>query len=272
MGEVVSPQLLAIFAHLIEEVCGIHYGPHDRAIFAAKLETHALELDHGSLLDFYYRLRYDDPGGLGLQRLIEAILVHETYFFRELPPLQELVDGHLADVVRSRGRARVWSAACSTGEEPYTLAMLLAERGILDQVEIVASDLSATAIARAETGRHGARSLREDQAPVLGAPYLVVASNGIAVAPQIRDAVRFCIVNLLDDAAIAQLGSFDVILCRNVLIYFRDDTVIRVLERLGRALEPSGVIAVGVAESLLRLGTALACEERGGSFFYRSAR
>lgn len=267
-----SRELFAIFSQFVERACGMHYGESERDLFGAKLVSHAEECGHVALLDYYYRLRFDDPEGVERARLLDALLVHETYFFRELPPLQELVDGHLADVVRSRGRARVWSAACSTGEEPYTLAMLLAERGILDQVEIVASDLSATAIARAETGRHGARSLREDQAPVLGAPYLVVASNGIAVAPQIRDAVRFCIVNLLDDAAIAQLGSFDVILCRNVLIYFRDDTVIRVLERLGRALEPSGVIAVGVAESLLRLGTALACEERGGSFFYRSAR
>jgi chemotaxis protein methyltransferase CheR len=272
MGEVISPQLLAIFAHLIEEACGVHYGPHDRAIFAAKLEAHAQELDHGSLLDFYYRLRYDDPGGVALQRLIEAILVHETYFFRELAPLQELVDSQLTDAIRARGHARVWSAACSTGEEPFTLAMLLAERGILDQVEIVASDISATAIARAQTGRHGARSLRGDPPSALRDRYLVVASNGVAVAPRIHDAVKFRIVNLLDDAAIDQLGSFDAILCRNVLIYFRDETSIRVVERLGRALEPRGVIAVGVAESLLRLGTALACEERDGSFFYRRAR
>jgi chemotaxis protein methyltransferase CheR len=270
MGEVVTPQLLAIFAHLIEETCGAHYGPHDRAIFAAKLEAHALELGDG-LLDFYYRLRYDDPGGVELARLIEAILVHETYFFREQPPLQELVDGHLTGAIQSRGRARVWSAACSTGEEPYTLAMLLAERGILDQVEIVASDISGTAIARAQTGRQGTRSLRDGHSEALTARYLVVASNGIAVAPQIRDAVQFKIVNLLDDAAIAALGSFDAILCRNVLIYFRDDTSVRVVDRLRRTLEPGGVIAVGVAESLLRLGTALACEERAGSFFYRSA-
>ncbi len=266
-----SPALFAIFAQLIEETCGVEYGPGD-TILAAKLEAHAMDLGHESLLNYYYRLRYDDPEGTERRKLIEAIVVHETYFFRELAPLEQLVEGHLNDIIKSKGRARVWSAACSTGEEPFTLAMVLAERGLLGDVEIVASDVSAAALARAHAGEHGRRSVRENPPEAMVRHYLKQGPNGVTVVPRIRQAVRFELVNLLDEAAIMALGPFDAIVCRNVLIYFRDEQAMRVVERMTRALAPGGVIAVGISESLLRFGSTLKCEERGGSYFYRSVR
>jgi chemotaxis protein methyltransferase CheR len=277
-GSLVSDELpvpvgatIAILADLLEEACGIFYGPADRPILASKIEAHVRELGHGSLLDYYYGLRYDDPGGSELARLVEATLVHESYFFRELAPLAQLVDGHLTHVVQTRGHARVWSAACSTGEEPFTLAMLLEERGLLDRVEIVASDISATAIARAKTGRHPRRALRDGHPGDLAARYLERGGSGIAIAPHLREAVQFHTINLLDDGAVRRIGTFDAILCRNVLIYFREERIASVLDRLTRRLAPSGVIAVGISESLLRFGSLLVCEERGRSFFYRGA-
>lgn len=264
-----SPQLFVLFTSLVEEVSGISYGLNDNELFASKVADHAIELGYTSLLDYYYRLRYDDPDGYEIRRLVEVLLVHETYFFRELPPLVTLVDEHLAAVVNQRGRARVWSAACATGEEPYTLAMLLDDRGLLDRVEIVGTDISAPALARAESGRHSRRSLREGHPEALAKRYLEVSPQGVLVAPRIRSAVRFDRLNLVDAAAIAKLGRFDAILLRNVLIYFKETRVHQVVERVAAALEPGGLLAVGVSESLLRFGTSLSCEERGGSFFYR---
>src|SRR5690606_27727881 len=133
-----------------------------------------------------------------------------------------LVDEHLAAIVNQRGRARVWSAACATGEEPYTLAMLLDDRGLLDQVEIIGTDISAPVLARAESGRHSRRSLREGHPEALAKRYLEVSPQGVLVAPRIRSAVRFDRLNLVDGAAIAKLGRFDAILLRNVLIYFKE--------------------------------------------------
>lgn len=266
------PQLTAIFASLVEEVAGIHYGPNDRALFESKLAAHAEEAGFETLLDYYYRLRYDDPTGEQRRRLVESLVVHETYFFRELAPLVELVDGHLAHVVRDRGRARVWSAACATGEEPLTLAMLLDDRGLLDNVEIVASDLSAQAIEKARSGRFGKRSLRDGHPADLARRYLDVSERHITVVPRLLAKLKLRTVNLVDHAAVAALGMFDAIVCRNVLIYFRDVQAVQVIERLGRALAPDGLLCVGVSESLLRFGTALACEERAGSFFYRRPR
>ena len=268
-----SPQLFALFTGLVEEACGLHYGPSEHALFGAKLEAHAADLGHDSLLDYYYRLRYDDPGHAELTRLVEALLVHETYFFRELAPLRQLVEGHLASVVAARGRARVWSAACSTGEEPYTLAMLLEEHGLTDRVELIATDVSETVIARAKTAVHSRRSLRDGHPPELAERYLARGQDGVTVsAPRIRDAPIFSTLNLFDRDAIARLGEFDAILCRNVLIYFREEQVARVIDSLAGALAPGGLLAVGVSESLLRFGNRLACEERGAAFFYRVPR
>jgi chemotaxis protein methyltransferase CheR len=266
-----SPQLFALFSGMVEDLCGLHYGPSDHALFAAKLEAHAADLGHDSLLDYYYRLRYDDPEKRELVRLLEALLVHETYFFRELPPLEQLVDTHIAPIAQQR-KVRVWSAACSTGEEPFTLAMLLDARGLLDRVEIVATDVSEVAVAKARSGQHSRRALRDGHPVDLARRYLEAGPGGVAITPRIRDAVTFHTLNLLDEAAIARLGTFDAILCRNVLIYFRDAQVARVLATLAAALAPGGLLAVGVSESLLRFGTALTCEERGRSFFYRVAR
>ena len=267
---VMSPQLYVLFSTLVEEASGILYGPQDQQVFASKIPDHVLDLGYSSLLDYYYRLRYDDPDGNEMRRLVETLVVHETYFFRELGPVVELAN-HLSAAVKARGRARVWSAACASGEEPYTLAMLLDERGVLDEVEIVATDISAAVLARAAAGRHSPRSLRDGHPAAIAARYLEASPQGVSVAPRIRSAVQFSRLNLIDSDQIAKLGVFDAILCRNVLIYFRDDRVLKVVENLGRALRPDGLLAVGISESLLRAGTSLVCEERGGSFFYKRA-
>ena len=115
----------------------------------------------------------------------------------------------------------------------------------------------------------GRRALRSVPAPDLVARYLTGSPGELRVHPDIEQAIRYDRVNLLDEGAVSALGIFDAILCRNVLIYFRDETVRLLLERLGRALRPDGALFVGVSESLLRFGTSLVCEERSGVFVYR---
>ena len=266
-----TPQLFAVFASLVEQRAGLHYGAADRELFGSKLVAHAAERGHDVLLDYYYQLRYDDESGAESASLIEALLVHETYLFRELPALSELVDRHLVPIVRTGKRARVWSVACSTGEEPYTLAMLLDDRGVLGEVDILASDISPAAIDRAHTGSYGRRSLRDGHPADLAARYTEVSAQGVSVIPRIRQAVQFQTINLIKPLP-AGLGQLDAILCRNVLIYFRDEQILRVIDQLVDHLAPGALLAVGVSESLLRFGTRLVCEERGGSFFYRCAR
>jgi len=266
-----SPQLFAILTGLVEEKAGLHYGLQDREIFTDKVTSRAQEAGFESLLDYYYFLRYDDPSGAELQRLIDSLVVGETFFFREMETLEILVDTALRPKVEAGGRPRVWCAACSSGEEPYTLAMLLEDRDLLGRVEVVATDISTRALQRAREGVAPRRSLRHVLRPELSQRWLKVCDDGVLVDEALRRAVDFRRVNLLDQEAVRALGRFDVILCRNVLIYFRDETIRDVVERLTGRLEEDGWLCVGVSESLMRFPGRLQCEEHQGAFFYRKA-
>lgn len=264
-----SPPLFAILSALIEEKIGLHYSVLDRELLADKVSARAMEAGFDSLLDYYYFLRYDPDAENELRALTDALVVGETYFFREYPPLRLLVDTFIVQWCKAGRRPRIWSAACATGEEPLSLAMMLADRGLAGAVDIVATDISQRALDRARTGMFGQRSLRGLPEPRLVERCLTATPQGHRIEPALVDGVTWAQVNLLDGAAVAALGVFDAVLCRNVLIYFRDDTIRAVVERLSSSLAPDGVLLVGVAESLLRFGTTLVGEERDGSFVYR---
>lgn len=263
-----SPQVFAILTSLVEEKTGLHYGLAQRDLFLDRVSARAAEHGMDSLLDYYYLLRYDDPVGAELQILTEALVVNETFFFRELDQLRVLVDRLIAPAVAAGERPRIWSAACATGEEPFTIAMLLAEKGILSKVEIVATDISNRVLDKARQGIFARRSLR---APIQALVDRFLGADGehVTARREIVDAVRFQRLNLIDKAGRLALGTFDAILCRNVLIYFRDEVTRSVVEGLSAQLRPRGALFVGVSESLLRFGTSLDCEEQGGVFFYR---
>jgi chemotaxis protein methyltransferase CheR len=263
----ISAPLASLLASIVEERIGMHYEPHDVEIFTSKIVARALEVGFESLLDYYYFLRYDDADGREFEALADSLLVGETYFFRELGPLGVLIDDVVTKILASGRRARIWSAACATGEEPLTLAMLLSERGLLEQVDIVASDISKKAIARAQAGVFRGRSLRATT-DAARSRWFEAKGDGFRVSPDLANAITWCRVNLLEAGAIAALGSFDAIVCRNVLIYFSDATIALVTSRMAGALQPEGVLLVGASESLMRFGTLFRCEERGGAFFY----
>lgn len=266
------PQVFAILSALIEERSGLHYELADADIIADKISTRALEAGFDSLLDYYYYLRYDDASQAELDALLDALVVNETYLFRELDTLKRMVSDFVEPLVHSGARPRIWCAACSTGEEPLTIAMLLADRGLLNRVELIASDISTRALARAQTGELGPRSLRQLPPDGLDTRWIERTPTGCRVKSELRDAILWRRLNLMDESAISAMGLVDVIVCRNVLIYFSDETAKRVLQSLTKALRPGGALFVGVSESLLRFGTSLECEERGGVFLYRKER
>jgi chemotaxis protein methyltransferase CheR len=263
-----SPQVFSILSALVEERSGLHFQAAQLPAFAEKVSARAQEAGFESLLDYYYFLRYDAGGAGETQELVDSLVVGETYFFRELAALEMMVSRFVVPGLGGGRRIRIWCAACATGEEPHTVALLLAARGILEEVEIIASDISATAVERARNGRFTRRALRQEL-PAFARPWLKVVGEQVVVASQLTRHVDWRRINLLDEAAVSVLGSFDVILCRNVLIYFDESTVRAVVRRLGASLRHEGALFVGVSESLLRFGTSLACEEQDGVFFYR---
>jgi chemotaxis protein methyltransferase CheR len=267
-----SSQVFTITAHLLAEKTGLQYRPADREPLAEKLSERAAELGLGSLLDYYYYLRYDEGAARELSTLVDMLVVQETYLFREADPLRVIARRIVPELLQRGERVRMWCAACATGEEPYTLAMLLAETGLLGQVEILASDISDRGLERARRGIYAGRSLRNLSAGASPAHLIEDAPGQVRVSETLRRAVTFCRVNLVEETAVRALGTFHLILCRNALIYFSEATVAQVARTLSDALMDDGLLVVGASESLLRFGTLLVCEERDGAFFYRRRR
>jgi chemotaxis protein methyltransferase CheR len=268
---VINPSLFALFSALIEKETGIHYGVDEISLLETKLTARAQQAGFESLLDYYYLLRYDDPAGVELEAMIDALVVPETYFFREFEALKLAIAEFIVPHVRAGRRPRLWCAACATGEEPFTASLLLAEHGMLDSVELLASDISQRNLARARAGHFGLRALRQIPDAGLVERWLEQTPGGVRLKTDLTSHVGFRRINLIDASAIAALGKFDLILCRNVLIYFSEETSAAVVKSLNSALYPGGALFVGVSESLIRLGTSLTCEERSGTFFYRKA-
>lgn len=264
-----SPQVFAILSALIEERIGLCYGPDERSLLQSKVSSRALEAGFESILDYYYYLRYDDASGSEFQALAEALVVHETYFFRELDALQVMLDRFVVPMIESEHKPRIWSAACATGEEPLSLAILLAERGLLERVELLATDVSDAALAAAQRPRRSRRALRQRPAGVDLERWFDVQEDHVTLLAPLQRSIQWRRLNLLDELAVAAIGRVDIVLCRNVLIYFREQTVGKVVNRLMARLVPGGVFLVGVSESLMRLGVALRCEEHQGVFIYR---
>lgn len=265
-----SPAVVAILSELIEERTGLHYGPNDRDTLVDKVSERAVQAGFDSLLDYYYYLRYDPNSTTELDRLIDALVVNETYLFREFQQLNLLVQRFIEPAVRAGRHPRIWCAACATGEEPATLAMLLAEAGMLSQVTIVASDISERALERARSGKLSRRSLRSVPLPELQAKWVREGADGSPfVDPELLAVIDFRRVNLAKRGEVESVGRCDFILCRNVLIYFSDETTSLVVSSLAGNLAENGVLFVGISESLLRFSTALVCEEKESIFYYR---
>ena len=263
-----SPQVFSILSALIAEHAGLHFGPEHMSVFADKIGERAVEAGFESLLDYYYFLRYDPAGPAELDTLLESLVVNETYLFRELSALETMVTEFIVPAVNEGRRPRIWCAASSTGEEPHTAAMLLAAQGVLDQVELIASDVSVQALERARSGRFSRRAIRQ-KIPSFAERWLDVTEQGVAINPRLTRSIAWRRINLMDDATVASLGVFEVVLCRNVLIYFSDATTRRIIDRLSGVLRPNGALFVGISESLLRFGSSLICEEKNGVFLYK---
>ena len=259
--------VFALFSTLIEARTGIHYEPRDRPLLAGKLEAGAAVSGATSPLDYYYLVRDDPASGAAFDGLIDAIVVNETYFFREAEQLTALCEGVLAPLCRAGKRPRVWSAACATGEEPLTLAMMLDGMGLLSEVDIVASDIGRAVLARAKAGGYGERSVRLLPRGVMGR-WLTREDGNVTVLPRLHEAIDWRRVNLVDAEAVGALGTFDAILCRNVFIYFGDETIRRVVQSLTARLNEHAPLLVGAAESLLQFDTGLKWTERCGAFFH----
>jgi chemotaxis protein methyltransferase CheR len=210
-----------------------------------------------SFNSYFARLRIDALGEI--EQLVNAFTVNETYFYRESHQLQCLTNDLLADRVKRTSPAktiRIWSLPCSTGEEPYSIAIwLLQNWPPVDafDIEIIGSDINTRVLAAARAGVFGKRALMQLPADVIDRYFVSAGDDQWCLLDDIRGSVSFAPVNLIDAPETAAFGRFDVIFCRNVLMYFDDASRRVAAENLYESLLPGGFLCLGHTESMSRI-------------------
>lgn len=209
-----------------------------------------------SFASYFARLRSDLNGEV--EQFINAFTVNETYFYREDHQLRCLTSDLLAERVRKRkgGTVRIWSVPCASGEEPYSIAIWLLENwpqvDAFD-IEIVGSDIDTRVLEAAEEGVYGRRALMRLPPEVVARYFEQLDEERWRIIEDLRSSVRISAVNLVDAAATRPFGQFDVIFCRNVLIYFDEASRRVAAENLYENLAPGGFICLGHSESMSRI-------------------
>jgi chemotaxis protein methyltransferase CheR len=205
-----------------------------------------------------YLLFLRTSGNGELRNLYDAVTTNETYFFRE-PQQFDVFTDHILPLVLERNRSRgikVWSAACSTGEEPYTIAAILKEAAPGVQAKVFGSDISDAALESARKGVYSTYATRIIP-PRYRDKYFRSNGHGFELDDGIRNSVKFLNVNLIDEKQVRAIRDVDVIFCRNVLIYFDDKSKRKAVSLMYDALAPDGVLLVGTSESLHSVTRAL---------------
>jgi chemotaxis protein methyltransferase CheR len=189
--------------------------------------------------------------------VVEAMTTNETFFFRDKVPFEHFRDTIMPEIIKARaGRrsVRIWCAAGSTGQEPYSLAMCLKEMAAALtgwRVEIIATDLSQEVLEKAKAGIYSQFEVQRGLPIQMLVKHFKQTGETWQINPELRAMVQHRQLNLLHD--FSQLGTFDVIFCRNVLIYFDQDTKINIFNRLARQIEPDGFLVLGAAETVVGL-------------------
>ncbi len=256
-----SPEEFLKFRDYIYRKSGLYF-EEKKMYFLEKRVAARMEATGCADLQAYFRYLRFDASGRELQVLLNLLTVNETYFFREYPQLRCFAEEVLPELLASGNGAgarhlKVWSAGCSTGEEAYTLAIILNEMtgslpGMRVTWEVWGSDINTEVLARAERGVYDERAVRDVPEAYLSRYFSRVA-GGFAVSPELKRRVRFFHLNLLDREAMEEMRGFDAIFCRNVLIYFDDTARRAVALAFHRALKPGGFVFLGHSESMSRI-------------------
>lgn len=267
-----SPTEFTILRDLIAERTGLCFNDNKRDLLEDKLSPLVLERGFSSFLDYYYLLKYDATAAVAEWSLLtETLRVPETYFWREFDQIQILVQTILPQYVALNPKLplRIWSAVCSTGEEPLTIAMALNEAGWFERIdiEIVASDISHQAIEKARQGLYRGYSLR-NLSLALQAKYFTAEQNFWRITPEIHRRVKWTNANLISKTEVAPLARAHFIYCRNVFIYFSEATVRQTVKQFFDFMPTPGYLFVGASESLLKLTTDFDLQEINGAFVY----
>ncbi|MGE5404013.1 MAG: CheR family methyltransferase [Candidatus Saccharibacteria bacterium] len=258
MSAGLSSQEFALMQKYIEDKCGITLGEDKAYLIETRLSKLLIDSGLNSFEELYHHIRTSNDQRL-VEKVIDAITTHETLWFRDRSPWEIMGEVMLPEYVKMlregrRFKIRIWSAACSTGQEPYSVAMLidnyLNRNGISDvrlsQFEIVATDISTTVLDIARLGRYDSISIQRGLGPEYRDKYFANEGRIWLLDDKIKNAVTFKPFNLQAD--FGAIGRFDLVLCRYVLIYFSEQLRKSVVNKISRVLENDGVLLIGSSE------------------------
>jgi chemotaxis protein methyltransferase CheR len=272
----IAPREFRLLRDMINEHSGLNFDEDDMQVFDRRLSRRIAALELSGFDEYYKYLRFALRGRAELEEAIELLTTNETYFFRQeyqLRAFRDEVLPHLAQENNRKRRLSIWSAGCSTGEEAYTIAMLVHESGRFEgwEVRIIGSDISRRSVASARRGIYQAASFRS-MSDARRQGYFVEADDGSHIVDWIKRKCHFGQLNLLDGTNAAIVGTMDAVFCRNVLIYFDVLSRRRVIDNLYDRLAPGGYLLLGHSESLLNVSTAFELVHLREDLVYRKPR
>jgi chemotaxis protein methyltransferase CheR len=274
----VTAEEFKVIARFVDDLCGVVLDESKTYLIESRLSKVAEDAGCKTFTEMYCKARYE--GNKILQaKIIDAITTHETLFFRDNSPFEALQHKVLPELFDAKARTpypkrlRIWSAACSTGQEPYSMAIVLNE--LLPDVatwdiKITATDISDAAIQFASLGRFRDSEIQRGMKPQLLAKYFTQEPGFWKIRDHIRAMIAYKRLNLLEP--FNGTGPFDIIFCRNVAIYFNGPARKNLFDRLTRELAPGGYLFVGSSESLSDLGPQYAPQHHCRAVFYQPNR
>ena len=266
-----------ILSDLVYRKAGIRYDPKRTYFLSKRVEKRMMDIGIEDASDYTRYLRFSDAGGLEFQNLINLLTVNETYFFRDFVQLQSFGEHCLKEIQEKKKAAsgqktlRIWSAACSSGEEPYTIAIILLEmlEHMADwRVEIIANDIDVNILEKARQGIFNERSLRDVPEEYMEKYFENHNDGNCRLVNHARQMVSFVHLNLADKTALRELRGFDFVFCRNLLIYFDDVSRKELVDHFYIALNPGGYLFLGSSESVTRISSAFKVKSMGKHLVY----
>lgn len=263
---------LRLFGDFLYRRTGMIFGETKRYYIERRIADGLAASGSTSLAEYLRQLEVDPQAAQGL---VNAFTVNETYFYREEHQLAALGRSLLPEVIKGKRPGdllRIWSMPCSTGEEPYSIAIWLLENWPLVDaynVEIVGSDIDTATLAQAQAGVYGKRALARLPDPVLARYFEPAGRDRRKIIDDLRESVRFTAANLVDPASVRAAGRFDIIFCRNLLIYFDDAARAVAAKHLHDALTPGGFLCLGHTESMSRISDRFTMARFPDAIVYR---
>ena len=260
-AQIMSDEEFCLFRDNIYSHCGIYFDIDTKYLLEKRLARRLVALNIATYREYYQFLKYNRKKDQEMMDIMDILTTNETYFFRESFQLKAFTDEVIPEIIKKKSRRndrtlRIWSAGCSTGEEPYTIAMLLSDLPELHgwKIEIIGTDISQRVLQHARRGVYGKSAFRTTDETYLKR-YFQEQEDGHRITDKIREFVTISHLNLFDSQRMVMLGRMDLIFCRNVIIYFDLSAKKKVVESFYHSLCDGGFLFLGHSESLMNVTT-----------------